>query len=72
QVIPNTKVQPTNGGMAAATSISLAITVSGTGDKDLVEKMKIGASQIVGVALARYDKAMPDRVAQITRDPRAR
>jgi len=61
-----------SGGGARSVEMNLSIVVRGSGDKDLLAKMKAGAEAVVGRALTQYDRTAGDRAAQIRRAPRRR
>lgn len=69
QVIPNSI---STGGGNIASNMNLTVVVQGNGDAELMARMRVGAQQVVSTALKSYDRSMPDRIASINRDPRAR
>ncbi|WP_296435571.1 MULTISPECIES: phage tail tape measure protein [unclassified Rhizobium] len=53
-------------------NFNMTLVVQGTGTAEILEQARQGAAEQMSQALRAYDKAMPDRVSQIRREPRRR
>ena len=65
--VPNVPgaIMPSGGGSNNPTKLEWTIHVDGTGDKDLINKINNGVSQM----MATYDRNLPRRVQKIQNDP---
>lgn len=75
QVVPNHRMQGPNSEERMRGQVvrhDYSISVSGMGDKDLLEKMRIAAEEATRRGLSSYDAVLPDRVEAIRQNPEFR
>lgn len=70
QVVPNHKSsQRESGAQPVILRREYTINVSGNGDSELMERMKLAAEQTVRDGIVAYDRALPDRIEAYGKDP---
>ncbi|MDI6834506.1 MAG: tape measure protein [Rhizobiaceae bacterium] len=67
--IPVDLRMPERSGTGGMLKLDMAVTVSGTGDKELISNMEAAAERSTEAALKRYDRGLPYRMREINRNP---
>ena len=75
QVVPNHRMQGANSEERMRGQVvrhDYSISISGMGDKELMEKMRIAAEEATRRGLSSYDAALPDRIESYRQNPEFR